>query len=474
MLPFVFVAPVLGDLAVGLALPAPFEAAAATLIGTVYGAAALFLRHPRQHFDRSLQSMAALFQLTFTTAVSAAVVALGYSVIMVASGMLPLAGFVPMAASYWVGDMIGIMVMVPPVIVLWNRRYGAWLSATTLRQVTTILVMLTLCYLSWWIEHVPVFYPLFVPIVWMALSNGFDSVVLGILVAQLAFVLGFHSVIDEVAMYPTLQGLMLVLDLTGLFAGSLVTERRRTEAVLQLHQESLARLGRLGSVGELAAAIAHEVNQPLMAAGTYTRLVDDAIRSGHGNAETTAETARKAAAQVERAALVVRRLRALVRLDRSNRAAWGVDQIVRETAALCRPDLERAGVRIVDLVTAGQPAAMVDKLQIEQALLNLVRNSIEAIAATGARGGTITITARPADDFVEVGVHDSGPGFPPERAADPFLPLSSTKNEGLGVGLSLARSLIEAHGGRIWLDRDAQGAAMHFTLPTTRAASVKS
>jgi len=472
MLPFLFVAPVLGDLAVGLALPPPFEAASAALIGGTYGAAVLFLRHPRRHFDRSLQSMAALFQLTFTTAVSAAVVALGVSVIMVVSGVLPLADFVPMAASYWVGDMIGIMVTVPPAVILWYRRHGIWLSAMSLRQVTTILVMLVLCYLSWWIEHVPVFYPLFVPIVWMALSTGFDGVALGILVAQLGFVLGFHSVMDEVGMYPTLQGLMLVLALTGLFAGSLVTERRRTEAVLRLHQESLARLARLGSVGELAAAIAHEVNQPLMAAGTYTRLVDDAIRSGHGNAESTAETARKAAAQVERAALVVRRLRALVRLDRSNRAACGVDQIVRETAALCRPDLDRAGVRIIDLVTAGLPPVMVDKLQIEQALLNLVRNSIEAIAATGATG-TITITARIAGDFVEVGVRDTGPGFPPERTADPFLPLSSTKNEGLGVGLSLARSLVEAHGGRIWLDPDTPGAAMNLTLPVTRPAIIE-
>src|SRR4029077_1925562 len=99
-----------------------------------------------------------------------------------------------------------------------------------------------------------------------------------------------------------------------------------------------------------------------------------------------------------------------------------------------------------------------------QALLNLVRNSIDAIGSAGK--GTIAIEAALKDaEFVEVSVRDSGPGFPPDRAPNPFLPLSSTKTEGLGIGLSLCRSLIEAHGGRIWLDVDMPGAAMHFTLP---------
>jgi C4-dicarboxylate-specific signal transduction histidine kinase len=273
---------------------------------------------------------------------------------------------------------------------------------------------------------------------------------------------------------PTMQGLMLVLAFTGLFAGGLVTERRRTEAVLRLHQESLSRLARLGSVGEFAAAVAHELNQPLMAAGTYTRLVDDAIRTGRGDADAVAETARKAAAQVERAAAVVRRLRALVRLDRSNRVACRVNRIVRETIALCEPDLDCAGIRVQRLVAPGLPPVMVDILQIEQALLNLVRNSIDAIRAAHHREGTIVIEATIRDaDFVEVSVGDSGPGFPPDRAANPFLPLSSTKKEGLGVGLSLCRSLIEAHGGRIWLDAKAAGATMRFTLPVAPSASLR-
>jgi signal transduction histidine kinase len=477
MLPFLFIAPLLGDLVVPqFPLPLSFEIAATVLIGGIYGGAGLFLLHPARNFDCMLQSMSSLILLTFTILVSTALVAVGFIGIVVAAGLLQAADFAPAAVVYWVGDMIGIMVMTPFVLVLWTRRYAVWFSAEALLQLAAIIAALVLAFAYWTLEHLPFFYVLFVPVVWMAVRTGIEGVCLGILATQLCFILGFHAFPGEIAEMPKMQALMLVLAFTGLFAGGLVTERRRTEAVLRLHQESLARLARLGSVGELAAAVAHELNQPLMAAGTYTRLVDDAIRSGSGNTDAAAETARKAAAQVERAAAVVRRLRALVRLDRSNRIACRVDRIVRETIDLCQPDLDRLGVKVHQAVAAGLPPVNVDVLQIEQALLNLLRNSIDAIGEAAQKSmkepmkevgqGMIAIEATLAGaDFVEVTVYDSGPGFPPDRTANAFLPLSSTKKEGLGIGLPLCRSLIEAHGGRIWVDASAPGAAIHFTLP---------
>lgn len=475
MLPFMFIAPLVGDMvAPQHPLPLPFELAATVLIGGAYGAAALFVLHPNQRFDSALQSMSGLIVLTFTVVTAAAVAALGYIGLLVASGVLPSSQFAAATVSYWVGDMIGIMVMTPFAVVLWTRRHAVWLSAETLLQLSGIMAALALAYFYWTFEQLPFFYILFVPIVWMAVRTGIEGVSLGILATQLFFILGFHTFPREISQMPEMQAFMLVLAFTGLFAGGLVTERRRTEAVLRLHQESLARLARLGSVGELSAAVAHELNQPLMAAGIYTRLVEHALRSGHGNSEAAAETAQKAAAQVERAAAVVRRLRALVRLDRSNRVVCRVDHIVRETIDLCQPDLDRAGVKVQQSVASGLPPVMVDMLQIEQALLNLVRNSIDAIGAARHGEGTIAIEATLRDaDFIEVNVCDSGPGFPPDRAANPFLPMSSTKKEGLGVGLSLCRSLIEAHGGRIWLNADAAGAAMHFTLPVAPAAFLR-
>jgi two-component system, LuxR family, sensor kinase FixL len=474
MIPFMFVAPLLDDLVDDLTmqqvpLPWPFELTSAILIGSVYGAAVLFLLHPKQRFDPTLQSTYSLFFLTVVTAVSTALVAAGYVGMVVAYGLLPATDFVPAMLSYWVGDAIGIMVLTPFVLVLWTRRYAVWMSAEAVLQVVAIVAALMLVYTYWTAQHLQLVYVLFVPVVWMAVRAGIEGVSLGILAIQLGLILGFHIFPQEISEMPKIQALMLVLALTGLFAGELVTERRRTEDELRLHQESLARLARLGSVGELAAAVAHELNQPLMAAGTYTRLVDDAIRTGHADAGAVAETAAKAVAQVERAAAVVRRLRALVRLDRSNRTGCRVDHIIRETIDLCRPDLERLTVSVHPTVAADLPLVMVDMLQIEQALLNLMRNSMEAIGDVGR--GTIAIEAILAGaEFVEIRVRDTGPGFPPDLAANPFLPFSSTKKEGLGIGLPLCRSIIEAHGGRIWLDTDATGATVHFTLPVAEQA----
>jgi C4-dicarboxylate-specific signal transduction histidine kinase len=256
---------------------------------------------------------------------------------------------------------------------------------------------------------------------------------------------------------------------TGLVAGELVTERRRTEAQLRLQQDSLSRLARLGSMGELAAAVAHELNQPLMVAGTYTRLVNDAMKVAPIDVVKVGETAKKAVTQVERAADVVRRLRALVRLDRSSRAACNFQRIADETLELCLPELERARVTARLAIAADLPQIMVDVLQVEQVLINIVRNATEAIVESGGPRGTISIEANAFDGgFIEVRVVDSGPGFPPQLIDNAFLPLSSNKSEGLGIGLPLCRSIVEAHGGKLWLDHSSQGGAVHFTLPIAK------
>jgi C4-dicarboxylate-specific signal transduction histidine kinase len=264
---------------------------------------------------------------------------------------------------------------------------------------------------------------------------------------------------------------MLVLAMTGLVAGELVTERRRTQSQLRLQQESLSRVARLGSMGELAAAVAHELNQPLTAAGTYTRLVDDAISSGNTNPTMVAETAKKAVAQVERAAEVVRRLRALVRLDRSNRAPWKVEHAIKDTVELCQPDLDRHHVTVRSSVPNDLPSVMIDLLQIEQVLINLVRNAIDAFGESKTSRAIIAIDAKVADaDFIEVRVTDTGPGFSKKFLEKAFVPLSSTKADGLGIGLSLCKSIIEAHGGLLELESSPQGAAVRFTLPIAKTA----
>jgi C4-dicarboxylate-specific signal transduction histidine kinase len=259
---------------------------------------------------------------------------------------------------------------------------------------------------------------------------------------------------------------MLVLTMTGLVAGALVTEHRRTESQLRLHQDSLARVARLGSVGELAAAVAHEINQPLMAAGTYTRLVADTLRSNIKDDALAIETAGKAVAQVERASEVVRRLRALIRLDQSGRAPNRAERIVNDVLDISRPVLDRHRITVRTEVADALPAVMVDLLQIEQVLLNLIRNSVEAMSEMDDSGGTLTTgVSRASQSSIAFEVRDTGPGFPAHFVGGEFPPFLSAKPDGLGVGLSLSRSIVEAHGGRLELSSGRAGAVVRFSLP---------
>ncbi len=166
---------------------------------------------------------------------------------------------------------------------------------------------------------------------------------------------------------------------------------------------------------------------------------------------------------------MVRRLRALVRLDRSARALCNVERIVKETVALCQPALDQHHIDIRASVDPRLPPVSADALQIGQTLLNLMRNAIDAVAETRRVGGMITIEATVnSGGDVEVRVADNGPGFPPDFADNPFLPLTSRKAEGLGIGLPLSRSIIEAHGGRLWLDRHAEAATSTSPCPPQR------
>jgi signal transduction histidine kinase len=468
MIPFLFFAPLLSDLVVRQwPLPLSIEMSSTVVIGGVYALAGLLLLHPKLGFDRGLSSMRDVLILIVVTAVSAGLVAAGYVGLLVAAGLLPTADFTSAALSYWVGDVIGIMVVTPFALIVWMRRTALPIPVEALLQLAAILAAQAIVFGYAEEKQLQLFYVLFLPIIWIAVRTGIEGATIGILITQAGLILGMQLVPGGTHDIIAFQTLMLILAITGLVVGVLVTERRCTGAQLRLHQESLARLARFGTVGEFAAALAHELNQPLMAAGTYARLVDDVMRGSDAAPDLVADIAKKTIAQVERAAAIVQRLRALVRVDRSNRAACPVDHIVRETIDLCQPDLDRLMVSVRTAIATDLPPVMVDKLQIEQALLNFMQNSMDAVGKFGR--GIISIEAAlAAADFIEVRVRDSGPGFPADRIANPFLPLSSTKAEGLGIGLPLSRSLIEAHGGRVWLDPSLPGATICFTLPTAK------
>jgi len=269
--------------------------------------------------------------------------------------------------------------------------------------------------------------------------------------------------------------------LYGLLAGSLVLlvlliesgatyarlaasfEAESQDRVRQLREveSELIHISRLTELGQMVSALAHEVNQPLSAIGTYVRGSLRLIQAG--DTAKAIEALHKAAEQATRASNIVERLRRFVKKDESHRTADDLHATIEEAAALAMLGNE-AQVRLTMHFAPETPPVMIDRVQIAQVLLNLIRNAIEATQVAERR--EIAVGTRLADaGMVEVSVIDSGPGLPAEIRAKLFLPFMTTKPSGMGLGLSICRSIVDAHGGRIWVtDPPEGGTAFHFTL----------
>jgi signal transduction histidine kinase len=468
-LPLLFVAPLLANLlAFGFALPWWVIVAAACVSGAGYAAALSLLLHPKTRFDPALGTMHDMVLLMGAAIAATGVVALAYVALLVASGSLPPADSQWGLVRYWIGELIGIAVVTPFLLVHGAAKKLPRLSLETALQALAILLALVLIFGLVGGAHLRLFYVMFVPIVWMGLRKGLEGATLGLVLAQIGVVAGLLITQEKAASVTSLQALMLVLALTGLAIGVVVSERRRAERQLWLNQEAVSRISRLGSMGEFATSIAHEINQPLTAISNYTRLVKRHMETGAGSREAAIDAATKAVAQVERTAAIIKSLRDLIRLGRSEIAPQNVQRIVRETVDLLEPNLAR-GVQIKTRLAKDLPPVLADLLQVEQVLLNLLWNAIEAMEDALRTEGTITIeAAMPEPGYVEISVCDTGPGFPHDFKVASVGPSQSTKPDGLGLGLALSRSIVEAHGGRLTIGGDSSGAIVRFTLRTAQ------
>ena len=252
-----------------------------------------------------------------------------------------------------------------------------------------------------------------------------------------------------------------------LFTGFIrdLTERQQAEMRLHDLQSELAHVSRVSAMGTLATSIAHELNQPLTAIANYVETAAELL--DHPDAETLAlvrEALAECAAQSVRAGQIVRRLRDFISRGETERRIESLARVVNEASALA---LVGAGERGVEVQVRLDPKAdkvLIDRIQVQQVILNLVRNAIEAMADSPVR--RLKIGSRALDGgLVEVTIEDSGPGLAPEVAESLFQPFISTKSEGMGLGLSICHTIIHGHGGRIWADRSRLGGtAFHFTL----------
>lgn len=263
----------------------------------------------------------------------------------------------------------------------------------------------------------------------------------------------------------------VVLDGHRIFTGFIrdLTSRKNAERALATLQSELSHVARVTEMTQMGSTLAHELNQPLAAIVNYLQACQRLLQNeAKPVSPRIPEAIEKAVMQADRAGQIIRRLREFVRKRETERRQEDVNTVVREAVALALVGSKTAGVVSHINLAPGELPAWIDKVQIQQVVLNLVRNAVEAMAHSKNR--VLTVTTDYYDGEVVVHVTDTGPGLGPEVEAKLFEPFQTTKSSGMGIGLSISRSIVESHGGRIWADKNPNGGTIFsFALPPLEA-----
>lgn len=282
-------------------------------------------------------------------------------------------------------------------------------------------------------------------------------------------VLGMMGVMDDKPMSARTPDLS-ILKIFAARAGAEL-ERKRAEQKARQHEAELAHMARLNIMGEMAAGLAHELNQPLSAIVNYAHGCVRRLRSHGDSSAELLDVLEQVCTQAERAGEIIRRVRNFVRKQGPQRAPVDINALIGEVASFIESDVNRDRITLRFELTQGLAPVIADKIQIEQVVLNLLRNAIDAIkSAASYRRELILHTEPRGDGTVEVSVSDTGVGIPEDMMEHVFEPFVTTKRDGMGMGLSISRSIIDTHGGRLWTEpRVGGGAVFRFTLPIERS-----
>jgi len=244
-----------------------------------------------------------------------------------------------------------------------------------------------------------------------------------------------------------------------------LTERQQTQMLLHELQSQLAHVSRVTAMGTLATSIAHELNQPLTAVVNYVETARDLLAEPTSETiELVREALQECAEQSIRAGQIVRRLRDFIARGESERRVENLTRVVNEASALALVDAGSRALEVDVRLDLDADLVLIDRIQVQQVLLNLMRNAIEAMADCPVQRLRVSSRQRGTDE-VEVVVEDSGPGLSADVAEQLFQPFVSTKSAGMGLGLSICHTIVTGHGGRIWAEPSPLGGtAFHFTL----------
>jgi signal transduction histidine kinase len=386
------------------------------------------------------------------------------------------------------GEAVGILLLVPVLLtviagsasrVRGERRSEA-LALHAINVVVSVVVFGGLLAPSMNAQSLP--YALFPITFWAAFRLGVRDTAIALLIAGGTavachslgagpFVMPGDTPASAFAHFASLYLFLAVLTVTSLLAAAAQGEGERARASAREHLEALAHVSRVASMGEMASAIAHEINQPLTAIANYAAASLRLMKAGRLPEAEALDTLARLAAEAERAGEIVRKMRGFVRGEEGHPAAIAVDELVADVQRLSGPEARQHDVDLVVAAPAGLPPVRADAIQIQQVLINLVRNAIEAMSAARTATRRIELSAQAGPPgTVEIRVRDTGPGLPDGDLEQVFAPFFTTKPDGIGIGLALSRSIVDAHGGRLWATAAAPGASFHLTLPIDEEA----
>jgi C4-dicarboxylate-specific signal transduction histidine kinase len=247
---------------------------------------------------------------------------------------------------------------------------------------------------------------------------------------------------------------------------------RRTQEEARETRERLAHVARLSTLGEMATGIAHEINQPLAAVATYAQACSRMIRARTADDVELLETLDRISHEALRAGAIINKLKDLVRRRESRHAPCDLNSLVRDVAGLAAVDARHNGLDLRLSLADSLPQVVADPVQIQQVILNLMRNGIEAMEGCNGECLLLVRTRDAGEEGVSCSVVDSGVGIDAEQEAGLFTPFHTTKESGMGMGLSISRTIIRAHGGKVWYTHNPdRGMTFHFTLPVEEIAA---
>jgi signal transduction histidine kinase len=447
----------------------PVIVAIAVVVAASYTAAA---RLARSHLrlDVHLSRVRDVVALLAAGVAGAAVVALLLGVLLfavkeiradiVANSLIPL----------FVGDVIGIAVATPLLLRFFARWSWPPRAELPLYAVEVIAFALATGVALWMIvgsdrpHDYKYFSLLFLPIIAVGMRHGIDGACLALAATQLGLIAMLGANGHDAATFTEFQVVMFVLTAAGLLVGAVVSERRHAdlvareaEARLKESQAEAGRAARMTLVGGMASALAHEINQPMTAARALARSAQHILSSPDADLARAEGNLKSLIAQIDHAGSVVRRMREFLRRGQPRFSTLEIGKLLSEALMLARPEAAAKHARIELEVAEHLPAVFGDAVQLQQVVLNLVHNALEAIAEARAADGLVRIRAEPGERnaAIEIAVIDNGVGV--STAGSLFEPLSSSKSEGLGLGLSICANIMAAHGGRIWLEASRPG-----------------